>query len=88
MRDFRQRWEDYSQLLEKRAVERPIEWVAATTVFAFFAGLNTICALFGRSFLPHFSVALAVYAVGSTYICVALFAFTLIRVLRKQKKST
>lgn len=87
MSDLRQRWEEYNQLLEKRAMERPVGWVTATTVFAFFAGLNTICALFGRSFLPYFSVMLAVYAVGTTYICVALFAFTLIRVLRKRKKS-
>ncbi len=65
-------------------MDHPIQWVACTTVFAFVAGLNTICALFGRHFLPHFNVALAIYAVATTYVCVALLAITLVRVLRQK----
>jgi len=84
MSGIKGRWEEYILVLEKRATERPIQWVACTTVFAFMAGLNTICALFGRHFLPHFSVAIAIYAVATTYICVALLAITLILVLRRR----
>jgi hypothetical protein len=86
MRDNRNRWEEYKRVLEKRVVDHPIQWVAATAVFSFLAGLNTICALFGGHFLPHFSTALAVYAVATSYVCVALLALGLVRVLRGQKK--
>jgi hypothetical protein len=85
MREYQRRWEQYNRILEKRAMYHPIQWVACTTVFAFVAGLNTICALFGRYFLPRFNIILAIYAVATTYVCVALLAFTLVRVLRQQK---
>jgi hypothetical protein len=85
MREYRHRWEEYKRVLEKRAIAHPIQWVACTTAFAFVAGLNTTLALFGRYFLPHFNVAVAIYVVSTTYVCVALFDLTLVRVLRQQK---
>jgi hypothetical protein len=87
MSGIKGRWEEYILVLEKRATEHPIQWIACTTVFAFLAGLNTICALFGRQLLPHFSVAIAIYAVAATYICVALLAITLVRVLRRKNSN-
>jgi len=84
MSEIKNRWDEYILVLEKRATEHPIQWVARTTLFAFFAGSNTICALFGRHFLPYFSGALAIYAVATTYIAVVLFAVTLVRALRRK----
>ena len=83
MRDYQQRWESYKRVLEKRAIDHPIQWVAVTIVFSFVAGLNTAYALLGGHFLRHFSIALAVYAVATSYICVAMFGITLVRVLRQ-----
>jgi hypothetical protein len=76
------------RLLEKRAMDHPVQWVTCTTMFAFVAGLNTICALFGRHFLRRFNIALAIYAVSATYLCVALSALTLVRALQQKKNST
>jgi hypothetical protein len=87
MSEIKRRWEEYIVILEKRATESPVQWVACTTVFAFFAGLNTICALFGRHFLPHFSVTIAIYAVATTYVCVAILAITLVRVLHRKNSN-
>jgi hypothetical protein len=86
MPDNRNRWEEYTRFLEKRVVEHPIQSVAATSVFSFVAGVNTICAIFGDRFLPYFNSALAVYAVTTSYFFVALLGFALVRVLRGQKK--
>jgi hypothetical protein len=88
MHDYKEKWDLYKQALEKRAMDRPAEFVAATTVFAFVTGVNTICALFGRKFLPYYSVALAVYAVCTSFIFVALLGFTLVRILRQEKNQT
>jgi hypothetical protein len=85
MQAYKDWWGRYKQALEKRAMDRPFEFVAATTVFAFVAGVNTICTLFGRKFLHYYSVALAIYAVGTSCIFVALGGFTLVRILRQEK---
>ena len=69
-------------------MDHPAGWVAATTVFAFMTGVNTICALFGGRSLPHFSVALVIYALSTSCIVVGLFGFTLARVLREKKRRT
>jgi hypothetical protein len=37
MREYQRRWEEYKRLLEKRAMDHPIQWVACTTLFAFVA---------------------------------------------------
>jgi len=88
MQEYQRRWEEYQRILEKRTMDHPVQWVSCTTLFAFVAGLNTICALFGRHFLHRFNIALATYAVPATYLCVALLAHTLVRVLRQKKNST
>jgi drug/metabolite transporter (DMT)-like permease len=88
MHDYKSWWGPYKRALEKRAMDRPAQWVAATIVFAFVAGVNTICALFGREFITYYSVALAIYAVGTSCIFVALLGFTLIRILRQEKNRT
>ena len=85
MRDYKHRWEDYKRALEKRAIDHPIQWVIATVVFSFVAGLNTIWALFGSHFQRHFSRAVAIYVVATSYICVAMFGVTLVSVLRRQQ---
>jgi len=85
MHDYKSWWSSYKRTLGKRAVERPVGWVAATVVFAFVAGINTICALFNGRSLPHFGIALVIYAMGTSCIVVALFGFTLVRVLRQEK---
>jgi hypothetical protein len=59
MQEYQRRWEEYQRILEKRAMDHPVQWVTCTTLFAFVAGLNTICALFGRHFLRRFNMALA-----------------------------
>jgi hypothetical protein len=82
------RWEQYKGILEKRAADRPIYWVAATAVFSFVAGVNTICALFGGRVLPHFGIALVIYALTTSYLFVALLGLALVRALRRQSKST
>jgi hypothetical protein len=78
-----EKWQEYKQRLEKRAIEHPVQWVLAAICFAFFTGVNTICALFGRSFLGRFSPILGIYAVGTSVIFTALFASALIGVLRQ-----
>jgi hypothetical protein len=83
MSDRLQKWLEFKQALEKRAIERPVQSVLAAICFAFFTGVNTICALFGRSFLRPFSPILGIYAVGTSIILTALFASTLIGVLRQ-----
>jgi hypothetical protein len=88
MHDYKSWWVPYKRALEKRAMERPVGWVAATVVFSFVAGVNTICALFGGRSLPHFGVALVIYAMVTSCIVVALFGFTLVRVLRQEKDRT
>jgi len=88
MREHQRRWEEYKRVLEKLAMDHPVQWVTCTTLFAFVAGLNTICALFGRHFLGRFNIALAIYAVSATCLCVALVAHTLVRVLQQKKNST
>ena len=88
MGEYQRRWGEYKRLLEKRAMDHPIQWVALTTIFTFFAGLNTICALLGHHFLHRFTTPLAIYTVSASYLCVALFAHTLVRVLRQKKNST
>lgn len=77
------KWQEYKQTLEKRAIEHPVQWVLAAICFAFVTGVNTICALFGRSFLSSFSPILGIYAVGTSVIFTALFAIALIGVLRQ-----
>jgi Na+/H+-dicarboxylate symporter len=88
MRENQNRWEQYKWVLEKRVADRLIQWVATTAVFSFLAGVNTICALFGGRVLPHFGIALVVYALSTSYVCVALFGLALVRVLRRQSKSS
>jgi purine-cytosine permease-like protein len=82
MSNFQHRWENYKLVLEKRAIDHPFQWVAVTIAFSFVAGLNTAYALLGGHFLRHFSIAVAVYAVATSYICVAIFGVTLVRALR------
>jgi hypothetical protein len=88
MRNYQHRWEEYKRAIEKRAMDHPIRWVAITVTFAFLAGLNTICALFGRDFLRPFSIAIAIYAVMTSYVCVALLSLALVRALRQQNNRT
>jgi hypothetical protein len=85
MYDCKSWWGLYKLALAKRAMEHPFGWVAATIVFAFVAGVNTICALFGGQSLPHFSIALVICAVGMSCIVVALLGFTLVIILRQEK---
>jgi peptidoglycan/LPS O-acetylase OafA/YrhL len=88
MRGYQRRWEEYERILEKRATDHPVQWVTFTAMFAFVAGLSTICALFGRHFLRRFNIALGIYAVSASCLCVALFAHSLVRALRQKKNST
>jgi hypothetical protein len=88
MHGYKSWWGPYKRALEKRAIERPVRWVGATVVFSFVAGVNTICALFGGRSLPHFGVALVIYATVTSCIVVGPFGFTLVRVLRQEKDRT
>jgi len=67
MRDDHNRWEKYKGILAQRASDHPVQWVLLTVIFAFLAGLNTICVLFGSHFLRPFQipVALGVYVVAA-----------------------
>ena len=85
MRDYQHGWENYIRVLEKRAIGHPVQWVVATTLFSFVAGLNTFYALFGGHFPRHLNVVVVIYVVLTSYICVAMFGFTLVRVLRRQQ---
>jgi hypothetical protein len=85
MHDYKSWSGPYEQALAKRAMEHPFGWVTATIVFAFVAGVNTICALFAGQSLPHLNIAVVIYAVSTSCIVVALFGFTLVRVLRQEK---
>ena len=84
MSDSRRRWEDYKRALDKRAVDHPIQWVIATIVFSFVAGMNTNYVMFASQFRPHFGTAVTIYVLTTSYICVAMFGATLVRVLRQQ----
>jgi purine-cytosine permease-like protein len=88
MREYQRRWKEYQRVLDKRAMDHPIQSVTLTATFAFIAGLSTICALFGRHFLHRVNIALAIYAVSASCLCVALLAHSLIRVLGQKKNST
>jgi hypothetical protein len=83
MTDRLQKWQESKQALEKRAIEHPVQWVFAAICFAFVTGVNTNCVLFGRSFLRPFSPILGIDAVGTSVMFSALFAVTLIGVLRQ-----
>jgi hypothetical protein len=88
MSDYQHRWQEYIRLIEKRATEHPVGWVAATSVFGFLTGLNTICALFGQSFLRPFSELLAIYAASTSYLITIILAFVLVRVVRRRPNQT
>ena len=85
MSNYQHRWENYIRVLEKRAIDHPIQWVIATIVFSFVAGLNTLFALFGGYFPRHLNVVVVIYVLLTSYVCVAMFGFTLVRVLRRQQ---
>jgi hypothetical protein len=78
-----QKWQECKQALEKSAIEHPVQWVLAAFCFAFVTGINTMCALFGRSLLRPFSPILGIYAAETSVIFTALFASTLIGVPRQ-----
>jgi hypothetical protein len=90
MRDDHNRWEKYKGILAHRASDHPVQWVLLTVIFAFLAGLNTICVLFGSHFLRPFQipVALGVYVVAASYLCVAIFGFALVACLRQNQNRT
>lgn len=86
MCNYHHRWENYIRVLEKRATDHPIQWVVATIVFSFVAGFNTLFALFSGHLLWHLSVVVVIYVVLTSYICVAMFGVTLVRVRRQQNR--
>ena len=88
MSDYQHRWKEFIRLLEERAIEHPVGWVLATSVFGFLAGLNTICALFGKYFLRPFSEPLAIYAVTTSYLITITLALVLVRALRRRENLT
>jgi hypothetical protein len=66
----------------KTAREHPARYVFLAIVFAFLAGGNTTILLFGRHFLRYFSIALALCAVMTSFLCMFLFGYILISALR------
>ena len=85
MSDYQHRWQEYIRLLEKRVIDHPVQWVLVTSAFGFLAGLNTICAVFGKSFLRPFSEPLAIYAASTSYLVTIILAFVLVKVLRRRQ---